>query len=961
MAKQKSADEMLLLSLGIDSDADDLFRNYIEEVANRKLREYQEIIQWGAKAGQSLYLHILNGICVLERLRPILDLDDLEVQVLFSAFSVHDLNKLNQFQNEKRSFNYLANAKNVSAALTDLEMERFFPEWQDYLKDIEVLVRAHSRHHNTYGETLDQNYDPYSLAKDRLLNYLVPIIRAMDVVDLSKTLEEQTKKRDFLVEINSVFEDIQYKFVYHKVSEQRGILTNLIHNEIAKYLESEKELLPLLYYPEGVVYLIDRDRDVHITTDEIVAIGNAIVHDIESKTRGEFTKFIQGSPAGIKVDEKCLVLGVPFAAIWNEVRNIISERKYVANAKVDAMNAKCRERLEGIRDKLGEPDPNVVEHQNGQLPLFNPEGAVGQPTLLNEILDAETYLLPPDDDAIRIGELVRTYYIFLNKHFSETVDDAWLHIYGLLELPLNAEDTTYRERYELFNALWDRGYIIGRDLYNAGRGFDEIYELIVQDGTQFLETLETESEFGLLVDYVLKYVDFNFVVGRNRAFDTNLKCYVEDNHVQCSTCGSEFDTALWMKPDVPANIKVQQFSNRLEGGSSREPKRRVCSVCRTQYMLDKLCYNVGSSTATFFIHLYPTSFFTDVFIRAFQRAQQNFENPDFLSVFLKTDDALRKYQENTQLELTFSWTKVNGNPLPKFSEAIGNILTIPVNTPGNNHTENMLFAIENALLYQRFLGCRAVLTDSSIPLFSPDEFSHLFVDHIPSAFRGWLPDNNLDTDMTQKAFKQLLKLHTIRSKIGSIHADDLVRLIRSLNYDALELYYVTHRMIKREQAGNEPRQFVTVRDTAQLIADVVAQKGGDTIMSHIKELARIAWEGRLKGDSLKDNSLAKPLDVAFDSLERWQSEHETEEEARAIMSKEVARAIERLNKQFFGVKKLENISQFVTVLFDQIYKGVYQGNLMNLLENRKRIRAGYLYFITEMIPKRDRDKEGQQS
>ena len=944
MAKRKSEIEDLLFTFGIDSEADNLFQNYMDKIANRKLRAYQEIIQYGAKAGESLYLHILNGICVLERLRPILNLDDIEVQVIFSAFSVHDLNKLSQFQDQKRSFNYLANDENVSAVLTDLEMERFFPEWQNYLKDIEVLIRAHSRFHNTYGETLDLNYDPYSLDKDRLLNDLVPIIRAIDVIDLSKTLEERPKKRDFLLEINSIC-DIQYKFVYHKVSEQRGILTNLIHNEIVRCLESKKELLPLLYYPNGVAYLVDRDRDVHITTDEISEIGNAVVHNIASKTRKEFIKFIQGSPAGIKVDEKCIALGVSFAEIWNEVRNIVSERKYVSNAKVDAMNTKCRERLEGIQNKLSEPDPN----------------GVGQRTLLDEILDAETYLLPPDDDAIRIGELVRTYYIFLNKHFSKGVADAWLHIYGLLELPLNAEDTTYRERYELFNALWDRGYIIGSDLYNAGRGFDEIYELIVQDGTQLLETLETESEFGLLVDYVLKYVDFNFVADRDRGFNTNLKRYVEDNHVQCSTCGSEFDTALWMKPDVPANIKVQQFSNRLEGGSSREPKRRVCSICRTQYMIDKLCYNARGSTATFFIHLYPISFFTGVFIRAFQRAQQNFEHPDFPSVFLKTDDVLRSYQERTQLELTFSPTKGNGNPIPKFSDAIGNILTIPVNTPGNNHTENILFAIENALLYQRFLGCRAVLTDSSIPLFSGDEFSHLFIDHIPPAFQGWLPDNNLNSDMTQQAFQQLLKLHTIRSKIGSIDADDLVRLIRSLNYDPLELYYVTHRMIKREQAGNEPRQFVTVRDTAQLIADVVAQKGGDTIMPHIKELARIAWEGRLKGDSLKDNSLAKPLDVAFDCLERWQIEYENEEEARAIVSKDIARAIERLDPKFFGAKKLENISQFVTVLFDQIYKGVYQGNLLNLLENRKRIRSCYLYFITEMIPKRDKDKEEQQS
>ena len=947
MAKQRPEGKELLFSLGIYSEADNLFQTYVEEIANKKLRDYQEIIQYGAKAGESLYLHVINGIFVLERLRPILDLNDLEVQLLFSAFSVHDLNKLQEFQDKKRSFNYLANAKNVSAVLTNLEMERFFPEWHDYLKDIEVLVRAHSRHYHTYDETLDQTYDPYSHDRDRLLNYLVPIIRAMDVIDLSKTLEERAKKVDFLRELNQIL-DVQYQFVYHKVSEQRGILTNLIHNEIAKYLETEKDLLPLLYYPDGVAYLVDRNRDIQITTDEITTLGNRVVNHIESRTSGEFRKFIQGSPAGIKVDEKCLALGLSFEQIWNEVRNIISERKYAA--KVDDMNDRCRRRLQDAREKLEGTQPSKK----------NPNPAA-QVALIDEILAEDAHLLPPDDAAVRIGELVRTYYIFLNKHFSQTIPDAWKYIYDLLELSVEIEDPTCRPRYTTFNALSDRGYIIGRDLYNSGRDFDEIYELIVYDGTSIMETARPASEFGVLADYVHKYVDFSFAADRGRNFTTNLERYVGGNHAQCSTCGAEFETDEWMKPDVPANIKVQYFSNRLEGGTSREPKRRVCSICRTQYMLDKICYNVGGSTATFFIHLYPISFFTDVFIRAFQRTQENFSNPDFPSVFLKTDDALRTYREKTQLELKFSWTKINGNPLPKFSEALGNILTIPVNTPGKNHTEEVLYAIENALLYQRFLGCRVVLTDSSIPLFSGDEFSHFFIDHIPPAFRGWLTDNDRDSDMTQQAFEQLLKLHSIRSKIGSIDADDLVRLIRSLNYDALELYYVTHRMIKREQAGNEPLQFTTVRNTAQAIADVVAQKGGEPIMSHIKELARIAWEGRLKGDSLKDNALAKPLDVAFDSLERWQSERETEEEARAIMSKDIARAIERLDQRFFGATKLDKISQFVKVLFDRIYKDVYQGNLFDLLENRKRIRSGYLYFITEMIPKRDKEKEEQQS
>ena len=946
MAKQKPEGEDLLFSLGIYSEADNLFQTYVEEIANKKLRGYQEIIQYGAKAGESLYLHITNGVFVLERLRPILDLSDLEVQLLFSAFSVHDLNKLQEFQGEKRSFNYLANAKNVSVVLANLEMERFFPEWQDYLKDIEVLVRAHSRHYHTYDETLDLDYDPYSHDKDRLVSYLVPIIRAMDVIDLSKTLEKRPKKVDFLRELNRIL-DVQYQFVYHKVSEQRGILTNLIHNEIVKYLEAEKDLLPLLYYPDGVAYLVDRNRDVQITTDELTILGNRVVNQVELKTSGEFSKFIQGSPAGIKVDEKCLSLGLSFQQIWNEVRNIISERKYAA--KVDDMNDRCRRRLQDAREKL-----------EGTQPSKKNPNPTAQIALIDEILAEDAYLLPPNDAAVRIGELVRTYYIFLKKHFSQTIADAWNYIYDLLELPLEIEDGTCRPRYATFNALSDRGYIIGRDLYDNGRDIDEIYELIVDDGIAIMETSRPASEFEILADYVHKYVDFSFAADRGRNFAKNLERYVKSNHVQCSTCGAEFETDEWMKPDVPPNIKVQYFSNRLEGGTSREPKRRVCSICRTQYMLDKICYNVGGSTATFFIHLYPISFFTDVFIRAFQRAQENFSNPDFPSVFLKTDDALRTYREKTELELKFSWTKINGNPLPKFSEALGNILTIPVNTPGKNHTEDVLYAIENALLYQRFLGCRAVLTDSSIPLFSGDEFSHFFIDHIPPAFRGWLPNNDLDSEMTQQAFEQLLKLHSIRSQIGSIDADDLVRLIRSLNYDPLELYYIAHRMIKREQAGNEPLQFTTIRNTAQAIADVVAQKGGESIMSYIKELARIGWEGQLRGTGFKDNALAKPLDVAFNCLDRWNKERFTPEDIRAFTSKEIARAIERLTpNQYLSDTRRGKILQysieFVDVLLNRIYDEIYQRKLNELVEDHRKIRSTYIFYLhTEMISKRDK-------
>ena len=211
--------------------------------------------------------------------------------------------------------------------------------------------------------------------------------------------------------------------------------------------------------------------------------------------------------------------------------------------------------------------------------------------------------------------------------------------------------------------------------------------------------------------------------------------------------------------------------------------------------------------------------------------------------------------------------------------------------------------------------------------------------------------------MTQQVFDQLINLHNIQVKIGSFETDDLVRLIRSLNYDPLELYYVTHKMIKREQAGSEPLHFATVRDTAQLIADVVAQKGGDAIMSCIKELARIAWEGRLRGQSRKDASLAKPLDIAFDCLDRWSENRFKREDIRAFTSKEIARAIERLTPgEYLGetqrLKILKQSTEFVDVLLNQLLDGTYQGELNELVEDHRKIRSAYIFYLyDEMISK----------
>ncbi|RMF34530.1 MAG: type I-D CRISPR-associated protein Cas10d/Csc3, partial [Chloroflexi bacterium] len=230
--------------------------DYLDHVANAGLTAYKAVLQWGDKRGESLYTHVLNGIFVLETLRPPLGLRDEEARVLYTAFTIHDLNKALE---SEQPFGKLAVEENVAAEIERLGLDRFFPTWQNYLSDITSLIRAHSGHYHSGGERWNlRRASTYRLGLDRV-NALVHLMRAADVVDLSHTLEERARKADFLSYVNAYLADsgrpVQYEFVTHRLTEQRGLLTNVIHNGIVAELQERYGLIPLLFYPEGVAYL----------------------------------------------------------------------------------------------------------------------------------------------------------------------------------------------------------------------------------------------------------------------------------------------------------------------------------------------------------------------------------------------------------------------------------------------------------------------------------------------------------------------------------------------------------------------------------------------------------------------------------------------------------------------------------------------------------------------------------
>ncbi|MCW3052302.1 MAG: hypothetical protein JWN14_1472, partial [Chthonomonadales bacterium] len=314
----------------------EIYSEYIEGVANRSLQKYKLVIhERGSKEGEPLFTHVMSGIGVLTRLAApeIMDLSDTELRILLSAFTVHDINKIKLFDDDKLPFNKLASLENVAAALEDIEIGAFFPEWKDYLGDITMLVRAHSSQNNTVGEILIRTHDRTRLDREAV-NRLVPLIRAADIADLSQSLEERIHKAKVLKRLHEVSTH-QYAFATHRIAEQRGLLTNILHRAVQDHL-SERGAIPLLFYPDGVAYLVLRSG----VSIDFESIAEGFANSVAQKLSSGFRQFIHAEPSGILIEPQCLEQDM--VEVWRAVFEMIVARPYAK--KVDDLSAKIRGR-----------------------------------------------------------------------------------------------------------------------------------------------------------------------------------------------------------------------------------------------------------------------------------------------------------------------------------------------------------------------------------------------------------------------------------------------------------------------------------------------------------------------------------------------------------------------------------------------------------------------------------------
>ena len=157
------------------------------------------------------------------------------------------------------------------------------------------------------------------------------------------------------------------------------------------------------------------------------------------------------------------------------------------------------------------------------------------------------------------------------------------------------------------------------------------------------------SIYSPIDDYLDGALEITGTVMQAGRFAAHLDRYVASKHRQCCLCSSAAPAEHWMAANAPANVGVQVFSNRLEGGAEIEPKRYICPICRTQYILERLAWNAhprqaGRKQTTFYLHLFRYSFFTRPLLTAWWSTVRRLAGQELGSFFVRADEYFRDWQ-----------------------------------------------------------------------------------------------------------------------------------------------------------------------------------------------------------------------------------------------------------------------------------------------------------------------------
>lgn len=528
---------------------------------------------------QSLAVHTLNAVMAAWTVVRLARLNDLEQRLILAALTLHDLNKMGENAAER-----LARLEGTSAA----DYRALFEKWADrlglwdfigpeYWQDIAFLaanaedVRGENRLLLNYS---DLQTDP------SLLENLAPFVRLGDLVASiakhSEDLEAESKLHDVRATLGLLLRH-RYQLRHHRLTENRGLLTQVIHNAVMRRAEAAG-WLPWLLFADGVTYLVPKDAP----EPDLDGLAGDVRASLTERLGDNLGKLVGRGGKGIDYQPEFAELLGPNDAGHRMIARTLA---IIAGKKTPVTEDR---KAKTVR-RAGNDTPLDLSYAGSLNADRLAEGMFG------------------------LSKLLTNYYGGDRQDHGERL---------LMALGLGDLQPSYRA-IELTGGVGYPWYYVAGHYFTRHKGLDEnnledrmkaAWDAVITE----LGEPQREPPFAFLE----RYLSQTLSTGHEQTswdFAGELRRYEGSNarggQRPCLICNSPFTT----RPDYST------YSNRMPVSSRTDARRGICEVCQAEELLRQfvLGETMREEGGAKFLHLYPTYFFTTVTARAMKSAYQN--------------------------------------------------------------------------------------------------------------------------------------------------------------------------------------------------------------------------------------------------------------------------------------------------------------------------------------------------
>lgn len=923
------------------------------------------------KPDQSMVAHVLNGIFPVMRIarelegRQLHTLNDTEYKLYLTAYTLHDLDKI---AGEKDLYQLGTSEtrehlmQTLSAWIERLAIDQFFPEYTQFFDDLIYLILNTQ---DKYGvDALPYNYGAGKLAP-RKRDFLRDLSNLSDVLNYLDDKQSdgslltspanlcQGKLQKLLARLSRG----RLRFAYHQLSTVTGLLTNLINNAIMHLLR-ERGYLPLLFFPNGVVYLTESQESIADVADLLFeAVTNKISIACKHPLRQNLTGFTR--------DGK----GMKFSHYYYNIFSV-SEMLSVAIQGVNKI----------IHDKK---KPVSTERLAAMQRMQNDGGKWGIPAEIELDYDASL-------DTDRLAEFLMLLEQILSA--IPKVRDVDQKIMDSLELA---------EEYEQISAIPDKGgtkyrwYLTAAKYLQQHQGLDreELSEAMAATARTVidayrpqLEQYEAQHEsFAFLRSYLETIVDLNGIAAQGRQdFVKELEMYSSAHKsgrktLMCSLCSTPYTTDR--QQETAVLFQPQVYSNKLPLNKQAD-RRGICDICSLELMLRQILMKsrFQASGGNFenlkvkYLYLYPNYYFTTETARYVARFYD--DSLKRLNLF-KVSNALTGSQAFTLrdlLELEDFQVETGGDAeengagrflkmeLPKNDLATLFFFGIPSFEKEPSETESWIIPAFLAFALPFVLTAKVVASECPLPLYATgNEFRETVILDAPHHFlRHILEQDRFRIDEVFKKLETLtsvFRMHLdVYSSKGKPNWNRINEIADNLDTDRMYVFHYLMKLQRDQKWDSLPRSVVT----RYLHLYQLLQREGD--MSIFKGLVDRYYTFYHPAD-FNGHNILRPVSTVI-ALTINSDTDLSEEDAILEMIGEIKGSQDRVhNKQakgyapMGGYDELAAIREFVEYFYHETFQGYCRGERALLRERANRIKSGCEAYYLENYAPRKKNKE----